>query len=63
VYPINLLSGIMEKVTCIKIWEYIYPLTCPGLPTLTQWYISKARKTLGFIFRKFYRNVNTSIIN
>jgi len=24
VYPIISLSGIMEKVTCIKIWEYIY---------------------------------------
>jgi len=42
-----------------NIWEYIYPLTYPGLPTLTQWCL---RQTLSLIYRKFYKNVNTSIL-
>jgi len=53
-------SALMEKVTCIK---YL------GVHISSDWswsaYIDtvviKARKTLHFIYRKFYRNVNTSI--
>jgi len=53
--------AIMEKALVSNIRECIYPLTRPGLPTLTQWCL-RHEKTLGFTYRKFYRNVHTSVL-
>ena len=55
-------AATMEKVTCLK-YQYLGVLISSDLWSVCIDQIaSKARRTLGFVYRKFYRNVNPSIL-
>ena len=57
---VALLSFVENKVTCIKyLGVHISDLSWSAHIDTA---VSKARKKLGFIYRKYYRNVNTSIL-
>ena len=51
----------MEKVTCMK-YLGVYISSDLSWSIHIDIITSKARRTLGFIYRKFYRNVNSSVL-
>ena len=54
-------SALMEKVTCIK-YLGVHISSDLSWSAYIDTVVFKARKTLGFIYRKCYRNVNTSVL-
>ena len=54
-------EATMEKVTCMK-YLGVYISSDLSWSIHIDIITSKARRTLGFIYRKFYRNVNSSVL-